>query len=266
MKSLNDMTKRGILMSSQKSIYNRPDIYDILFTENMTELLKNHYETVFNNKKITSIHDCSYGTGNLTKVLSKMGYKVSGSDISNEMLEQAHEKNIIEQLDIKLIQSDFRDLTNQIHEQFDCVMSTGNSLAHVNNDDVKTAIDQMSKLIKAGGYIYIDTRNWDRILDTNNRFYYYQPMIKDNERINAMQVWDYNDNGTITFNLLYSFEKENRIFRREEFSELYYPFTKEVLVNYLKEIGFKEIELYSFIHHQVKNYDDMEWYVIIGKK
>lgn len=253
-------------MSSQKSIYNRPDIYDILFTEKMSELLKNHYVTVFKNKKITSIHDCSYGTGNLTKVLSKMGYIVSGSDISNEMLEQANEKNKIEQLDIKLIQSDFRDLSNQIHEQYDCVMSTGNSLAHVKNEDVKTTIDQMSKLIKDEGYIYIDTRNWDWILNTNSRFYYYQPMIKENERINAMQVWDYNDNGIITFNLLYSFEKENRIFKREEFSELYYPIKKDFLVNYLEKIGFKEIELYSFIHHQVKNFDDMEWYVLIGKK
>jgi len=253
-------------MGNNKSIYNRPDIYDILFTENMSELLKGHYEIVFKDKKITSIHDCSYGTGNLTNVLSKMGYKVSGSDISREMLDQANEKNKIGNLDIKLVQSDFRNLTNQINGKFDCVMSTGNSLAHVNNDDVKTTLNQMTQLINDEGYIYIDTRNWDRILNTNNRFYYYQPMIKEAERINAMQVWDYNANGTVTFNLLYSFEKENRIFKREEFSEVYYPIKKEFLIEELRKIGFKKIEIYSFIHHQVTNFDDMEWYVIIGKK
>ncbi len=253
-------------MDNNKSIYNRPDIYDILFTDNMSELLKDHYETVFKDKKITSIHDCSYGTGNLTKVLSKMGYIVSGSDISNEMLDQANEKSKIENLDIKLVQSDFRNLTDQINGKFDCVMSTGNSLAHVSNDDVKITLNQMAQLINEDGYIYIDTRNWDRILNTNNRFYYYQPMIKESERINAMQVWDYNANGTVTFNLLYSFEKENRIFKREEFSEVYYPIKIEFLIEELKELGFKKIELYSFIHHQVTNFDDMEWYVIIGKK
>ena len=145
-------------------------------------------------------------------------------------------------------------------------MSTGNSLAHVNNDDVKTTLSQMTQLINEEGYIYIDTRNWDRILNTNNRFYYYQPMIKESERINAMQVWDYNANGTVTFNLLYSFEIENRIFKREEFSEVYYPIKKEFLIEELKKLGFKKIELYSFIHHQVTDFDDMEWYVIIGKK
>ena len=253
-------------MGNDKSIYNRPDIYDILFTSNMSDLLKGHYETVLKDKKITSIHDCSYGTGNLTKVLSKMGYIVSGSDISSEMLNQAKEKNKIEGLDIELVQSDFRNLTDQIYNKFDCVMSSGNSLAHVNNEDVIITLSQMAQLINEDGYIYIDTRNWDRILNTNNRFYYYQPLIKENERINAMQVWDYNLNGTVTFNLLYSFENENRIFKREEFSEIYYPIRKEFLFEELKKIGFKEITLYSFINHQVTNFDDMEWYVIIGKK
>ncbi len=232
----------------------------------MSDLLREHYETVLMNKKIKTIHDCSYGTGNLTNILSKMGYIVSGSDISNIMLEQANEKNGIENLEIKLIQCDFRFLREKIEGTFDCVMSTGNSLAHVNNADVSVTITQMSELVKDGGYIYIDTRNWDRIFNTNQRFYYYQPMFKEDERINAMQVWDYHDDGKVTFNLLYSFEKENKIYKREVFSELYYPFRKDFIIDEMKKQGLKDIEVYSFIHHQVKNFDDMEWYVIIGKK
>lgn len=253
-------------MNKDYSIYSRPDIYDILFTEKMSELLKGHYETVLKNRNIKTIHDCSYGTGNLTNILSKMGYVVSGSDISSEMLEQANEKNRIQNLDINLLQCDFRFLEENISGTFDCVMSTGNSLAHVNNTDVSLAIKQMSKLVKEGGYIYIDTRNWDRILNTNQRFYYYQPMFKEDERINSMQVWDYNDDGTVTFNLLYSFEKENKIYKREVFSELYYPFSKDFIIDELKKQGFKDIQVYSFIHHQIKDFDDMDWYVLIGKK
>ena len=41
-------------------------------------------------------------------------------------------------------------------KQFDCVASTGNSLPHVNNDDVLTALEQMNSLVKkADIYIWI---------------------------------------------------------------------------------------------------------------
>ncbi|KAB3529607.1 class I SAM-dependent methyltransferase [Alkaliphilus serpentinus] len=204
-------------MDTEKtSLYNRPDIYDIHFSGKMAELLRKHYEIVLSNKEICTIHDCSYGTGNLTNELARMGYHISGSDLSKEMLSRAEEKINAENLKIKLTQSDFRDLTTNIKDKFDCVMSTGNSLAHVSNEDVKKVLYQMAQLIKKKGYIYIDTRNWDRILSTRQRFYYYQPFFKNDERINAMQVWDCNSDGTITFNLLFSFEKEKRIYQREE--------------------------------------------------
>jgi|LGOV01.1.fsa_nt_gb 2-polyprenyl-3-methyl-5-hydroxy-6-metoxy-1,4-benzoquinol methylase len=97
------------------SIYYRPDIYDIHFSEKKEELLREHYNDIFKNKDIKTVHDCSYGTGNMTNVLSKMGYIVTGSDISEMMLQQAQVKNIKEKLDILLKQSDFRELSNNIN-------------------------------------------------------------------------------------------------------------------------------------------------------
>ncbi len=82
-------------------------------------------------------------------------------------------------------------------------MSTGNSLAHVTNEDVKTTLNEMGTL------------------------------VKNDERINVMQVWDYNSNDTITFNLLYAFEN---------------------------------VEIYNFIHHQLKEFSEMEWYVVVARK
>ncbi len=254
------------MVAEKKSIYSRPDIYDIHFTEKMTELLRKHYELILRGKEIRTIHDCSYGTGNLTSELARMGYTVSGSDISKAMLKQAEEKNRIENLNIDLKQSDFRNLTSNISGQFDCVMSTGNSLAHVPNEDVKKTLNQMAQLIKKGGYIYIDTRNWDRILSTKKRFNYYPPYFIDDERINVMQVWDYNLNNTMTFNLLYSFEREQKIYKHEEFIVSYYPLKKELLVNELLNLGFEDIEISNFIHHHIKDFKEMEWYVMLARK
>lgn len=249
-----------------EALYKNPDIYDIAYTEKVDEIVMEHYKNVFAGKDIETIHDCSFGTGSLSIVLARMGYKLSGSDISESMLEKARKKIEEEGLTIELVQSDFRELTANINNTYDCVMSTGNSLAHVNNADVGKAIYEMSKLVKEGGYIYIDTRNWDRILDTKQRFYYYPPFFRDGERINLVQVWDHNIDGTITFNFLYSFEKDNKILRHEEYSETYYPLSVEFIVALLNELGFGELELYNLGNSKIKKYEDMQWYSIVARK
>ncbi len=249
-----------------EALYKNPDIYDIAYTEKVDEIVMEHYKNVFAGKDIETIHDCSFGTGSLSIVLARMGYKLSGSDISESMLKKAGEKIKEEGLTIKLVQSDFRELTANINDTYDCVMSTGNSLAHVNNADVIKTIYEMSKLVNENGYIYIDSRNWDKIRDTKQRFYYYPPFFRDGERINLVQVWDHNIDGTITFNFLYSFEKDNKILRHEEFAETYHPLSIELIVESLNKLGFGNFEIHNFGNAKIHKLEDMQWYSIIARK
>lgn len=62
-------------------------------------------------------------------------------------------------------------------KQFDCVASTGNSLSHVQNADVLKALEEMDSLVKANGYLYLDMRNWEKILHERNRFFLYNPVF-----------------------------------------------------------------------------------------
>ena len=223
-----------------EALYENPDIYDIAYTEKVDEMIAEHYKNVFTGKDIETIHDCSFGTGNLSIVLARMGYKLSGSDISGDMLEKAGKKIKEEGLAIDLVQSDFRELTANVKNAYDCVMSTGNSLAHVNNADVVKAIYEMSKLVNENGYIYIDSRNWDKIRDTKH--------------------------GTITFNFLYSFEKDNKILRHEEFAETYHPLSIELIVDSLHKLGFGNFEIHNFGNAKIHKFEDMQWYSIIARK
>lgn len=47
----------------------------------------------------------------------------------------------------------------------------GNALPHVENRDVRKTLEQMDSLVKEGGWLYLDTRNWDKILKERNRFF-----------------------------------------------------------------------------------------------
>lgn len=47
----------------------------------------------------------------------------------------------------------------------------GNALPHVEDRDVRKTLEQMDSLVKEGGWLYLDTRNWDKILKERNRFF-----------------------------------------------------------------------------------------------
>ena len=176
-------------------LYERDDIYDLLESESRDKITQKHYETVFSGKEIRTLLDVSIGTGSMTLPLSKLGIQISGSDLSNKMLQRCQAKCDVRNIPITLKCSDFRCVTEVFHEQFDCVCSTGNSLGYVSNDDVLQTLEQMDALVKNGGYLYLDLRNWDMILENKPRYYLYNPVFLGDTRVNLMQFWDYTPDG-----------------------------------------------------------------------
>ena len=72
--------------------------------------------------------------------------------------------------------------------------------------------------------------------------------------------------GTITFNIVYSFEKENKIVRREIFEETYYPIKRKVLSNTLDSMGYEIKKMENFPLQCCLPVDDFEWYCILAQK
>ena len=101
-----------------------------------------------------------------------------------------------------------KDVNHKTYEKnLDCVASTGNALAYVSNEDVLMTLERMDAHVRPGGYLCFDSRNWEKIQREKQRFYLYNPFFHNGTRVNLVQVWDHNPNGSITFNLLYTFEQ-----------------------------------------------------------
>ena len=81
-----------------------------------------------------------------------------------------------------------------------------------------------------------------------------------------LQVWDYIEDGRITFNIVYSFEKEMQIIQREIFEETYFPIKREVLSNTLVEMGYEIRQMANFPLQCSLPIDDFEWYCILAQK
>lgn len=250
------------------TIYDRAEIYDLLETPEREAVNLTHWKTLLAGKSIRSFLDVSIGSGNLTLSLCALGIQLSGSDLSREMLSRCREKAAARGISLPLYQADFRHLENVLPgQQFDCVGSTGNSLAYVTNEEIPGVLRQMDSCIRPGGWFYADLRNWDQIVQNRPRFYLYNPAFRGDVRINLVQVWDYLSDGSMDFNLLYAFERENRIVQKERFTEQYHPLPRRLLLDTLTALGYQNTTLScmpaQFTQHSP---EEAEWYCVMAQK
>lgn len=250
-----------------EKLYDRTDIYDLFDNDSKYNAVRKHWEKLCAGKEIHSFLDVSIGTGSLTLPLAEMGISLFGSDLSEAMLKRCAQKAEEKGLAVDLRQSDFRELSDHFQEQFDCVGSTGNSLPYVSNEEIIKVLEQMDSLVKDGGYLYFDMRNWDKILREKQRFYLYNPVFLGDMRVNLIQVWDYNADGTMTFHLLYTFEKDGKIFQKEKFEEHYIPVKRELLIRELKQMGYRDIQVLCHpAYFEGVDPEKADWYCVMAKK
>lgn len=85
--------------------------------------------------------------------------------------------------------------------------------------------------------------------------------------MNLVQVWDHDPDGSITFNLLYTFERENRIIQREIFKEHYHPFSFELVEKKLAALGYGPLHVSSVpSSYPETDLSKIDWYRVIAQK
>lgn len=249
------------------NLYDRADIYDLFEDENRYQAYKKHWETILAGKNIKTMLDVSIGSGSVTLPVLELGIELYGSDLSEAMLANCSKKVQKAEQSVTLKCSDFRKLDCWQNQKFDLVASTGNSLGYVCNSDVLLALKQMDAHVNKGGYIYFDTRNWDKILSEHQRFYLYNPLFDGENRVNVTQVWDYHEDASMTFNILYTFERDNIIFQKEVFEEHYFPISKSILIQKLDSMGYENIEIACFpAQFAMTEFEKVDWYTVIARK
>lgn len=105
----------------------------------------------FTDRKIVDVLDLACGTGNLTRELSLMGYRVTGLDASGEMLAVAREKLP----DVEFFQGDF--LNWGLERDFDAVVCIYDSLNNILSDqEMVMAFSQAREHLRSGGIFVFD--------------------------------------------------------------------------------------------------------------
>lgn len=105
-----------------------------------------------------SLLELACGSGTLAVQLAQTGFKVTGFDLSDEMLTLAAQKAMAAHVDLPLIQGDMRDLT--MLPSFDIVTCFDDSICYMRDlADVQQVMQQVYRLLPTGGYFLFDAHS-----------------------------------------------------------------------------------------------------------
>lgn len=263
------------------------NLYDTsaLFNQNMAkgkqDKFLDFYREVFSEYDITTIHDCSIGAGGTTLPLAKLGYKVSGSDLSETLLTRANEHFKDAGYNVELFTSDFRNLDKALEGTCDCIISTGNSLPHINNQDVESFIKSISTKINENGFLFIDIRNWDKILTEKPIFAARDPFVMTNEEHTSLyQIWNWHDDQSVDFIFATSTDKNGKHEKTSlTFAPTYYPLKYTDYEKMLNDYGFEVKRCFDVDHLWLGSHDEehktgdfekdfynINWYAVLAQK
>lgn len=158
------------------------------------------FRNILKEKNCQHVLDVACGTGVDSIMLLEAGFDVVSTDASDKMLkyalkdrwnrrkEAAFDKWVIEEANWLSLADDLMDLPEKPSEGFDAVVCLGNSFAHLPDFDgdlrnQKLAFKNFKDMLKPGGILVIDHRNYDEILETGTvpakNIYYNSNFITD---------------------------------------------------------------------------------------
>ena len=120
----------------------------------------NFFQNLFEIYKVSNVLDCACGTGKDLMMFQSMGIEVSGSDLSESMLQKASDN--VNQSNISLKKVNFLKLPESFNRKFDAVVCLNNSINELLRDEeTSKAISSMKEVLNTNGILIFDQGQTD---------------------------------------------------------------------------------------------------------
>ena len=111
--------------------------------------------------KVSEVLDAACGIGTQCLGLAKLGYQVTGSDLSPHEIERARREAAARGLTIAFSTADMRSVFDQHAAQFDLVIACDNAVPHLLSDaEILSAFQQFYACLRPGGGCIISVRDY----------------------------------------------------------------------------------------------------------
>lgn len=136
--------------------------------------------------------DVSCGIGTQAIGLSKSGFVVTASDLSEAAISRASNEAILRGCQIDFSVCDMRTIHDHYQRQFDVVLSADNSITHLlTDDDLLRALRQMYQCARPGGGCLLTVRDYDAEARGTGLIKPYGVREEGEKRFVIFQVWDF---------------------------------------------------------------------------
>ena len=186
-----------------------------------------------------SILDCACGIGTQSLGLARLGFQVSGCDLSPRAIERARVEASRRNLNIQFLVANLLDLKCLANSQFDAVICMDNSLPHLESpEQLLQAAKQIRSRLRPGGFLMASLRDYDRLLEQKPTVEGPSFYSDNGQRRIVFQIWEWLDDRRYVFHLYITrqLEKEWQTFHA---AGLYRALRRHELAAILSHAGFK---------------------------
>jgi len=194
-----------------------------------------------------NILDAACGTGMHALALARLGCRMTGADLSQGMIERARANAAAADLPVSFLQAGFGQLSTALPPRsFDALLCLGNSLPHLlTPSDLAAALRDFARVLRPGGLLLIQNRNFDAVMARRERWMEPQNHIEDGiERI-FLRFYDYLPDGLIDFHILTLRREPQGKWQQSVSTTRLAPLLRDPLVASLSAAGFTSIQAFG---------------------
>lgn len=200
-------------------------------------------ERLFQAHKVRRVLDAACGTGQHAIALARRGYEAAGADLSAAMIEQAVCNGATAGVDVPFAMAGLGQLAS-LGQTFDAVLCLGNSLPHLLTEvAVAEALADFAAVLRPGGLLVVQNRNFDRVWISQERFMGSQSQREGDREWLFVRFYDFHEQ-TVTFNMIRLARTPAGWSQDVESTELR-PIFRDELAAQLAAAGFGAAEFYG---------------------
>ena len=192
-----------------------------------------------------SIVDVACGTGQHAIALAERGLQVTGVDVSPAMIARARENAAASAVVARFEVEGFGELASGLADRYDALLCLGNSIPHMtDSESLEEGLADFSRVLRPGGLLILQQRNFDRVLARRERFMPPQAVSRGEDEWLFIRFYDF-EGAELRFNLLrYHRRAGERWEWRAEQTRLR-AWRHDELIATLAAAGFRRIHAYG---------------------
>jgi glycine/sarcosine N-methyltransferase len=200
-------------------------------------------EHLFEGWGVRRVLDAACGTGHHAIALAQCGYQVVGADLSAAMVERARENAQAAGVDVAFYVAALGEIED-LGGTFDAVLCLGNSLPHLlTAPAVAETLADFAAVLRPGGLLVIQNRNFDRVWAERERFMPPQWHQEPGGEWLFIRFYDFHQE-TVTFHMI-RLRRTEEGWRQEVDSTELQPILGEELAGALSGAGFDGVAFYG---------------------